>query len=165
MKIVLIGLRGSGKTKIGKLLSEKLNLPLIDLDREIEKAENCPVADIVKNYSWEYFRKKEKEVVKKITKISSAVISTGGGTIIDSENRKILKKDSTVIYLKRTPEDCFRYIKQKKNRPSLTGEKDLLKDLKQVYKDRKAIYEKVADITINRTEDLKRDVEKIIKSF
>jgi len=162
MRIVLIGLRGSGKTKIGKLLGEKLNLPSIDLDKEIEKAENCSITEIVKDYGWEYFRKKEKEAVKKTSNISDVIISTGGGAIIDPENQKILKKDATVIYLKRSPEDCYKWIKNKKDRPLLTDEKDLLEDLKQVYKDRKSIYENAADIIIEKTDDLEKDTKKII---
>jgi len=165
MKIVLIGLRGSGKTKIGKILSGKLKLPLIDLDKEIEKTEKCPIAYLVKKRGWEYFRKKEKATVKKFGSKKNTIISCGGGTIIDPTNRKILKKDGTVIYLKRSPETCFKYIKNKRTRPPLSGQKDLLKDLKQTYKDRKKIYEETADIVLKRTNDLVKDTKNLLLSI
>lgn len=163
MKIVLIGMRGSGKSKIGKLLSDKLNLPLIDLDDEIEKSENRTISDIVAKNGWAYFREVEKKIVKEFANTTNVIISPGGGAIIYPKNRELLKKDATVIYLKRSPEECYEWIKNKKNRPSLTGEKDILKDLKQVYENRKSIYEEAADIVLERTEDLEKDIEKLIK--
>ncbi|MFA6991863.1 MAG: shikimate kinase [Candidatus Gracilibacteria bacterium] len=162
MKIVLIGLRGSGKSKIGRLLSEKLGLPLLDLDNEIEKSENHTISAMVATSGWAYFREVEKKIVRKFADTKNVIISPGGGAIIDPENRTFLKKDATVIYLKRLPSECYEWIKSKKNRPSLTGEKDVLRDLKLVYEKRKPVYEKAADIIIERTEDLEKDTNLII---
>lgn len=163
MNIVLIGLRGSGKTKIGKHLSSLTGLKLIDIDREVESAEGVSIYEIFRKHDWKYFRKKEKEVTKKIAKLDNVIISTGGGTIVDPENQKALKKNGKIIYLKRSPEECYKWIKDKQNRPSLTGKKDRLEDLKRTYADRKSIYEKTSDITIERTENIEEDAEKIIK--
>ena len=121
------------------------------------------ISEIVAKHGWDYFRNIEKEVTNKISKLDNVIISTGGGTIINPENQKTLKENGEIIYLKRSPEECHKWIKDKTDRPSLTGKKDLLKDLKQIYEERRSIYEKSADLIIERTENIEEDSKKIIK--
>ncbi|MFA5947866.1 MAG: shikimate kinase [Candidatus Gracilibacteria bacterium] len=163
--IVLTGLRGSGKSKIGKLISERLKLDFIDLDKEIEKYEGKSIPEIFAKKGWKYFREIEKKVVKKIAKEKNKIISTGGGTIIYEENYKNLKKNGIIIYLKRSPADCYKYISKDKNRPPLTNEKNPLKEIKKIYKERKPFYEKTADIIFKRSDDVKKDTKKMLKNF
>jgi shikimate kinase len=165
MNIILTGLRGSGKTKIGKLLANKLEWNFLDIDEEIEKAENIKIPQIIAKKGWEYFRKKEEEIVKKIagTKTDKTVISTGGGTIINQKNELLLKKIGKIIYLHVLPEICATHIKNSKNRPPLTNEKNTLAEIKKLYKERDPIYKKTAAITFKRTNNENKDSEKIIK--
>lgn len=166
MNIILTGLRGSGKSTIGKLLGKKLGFKFLDLDKEIEKSENSTIREIYEKYGWEYFRKKEKNTVKKLANLENTIISLGGGTIVDPENQKILKKLGTIVYLDRSPEDCFKYLEKNKNsRPPLTKTADRLSELKQIYTERKDIYRKTADYIIKRSDDLHKDVNRIIASF
>jgi shikimate kinase len=165
MNIILTGLRGSGKSKIGKLLSEKLSFKFIDLDKEIEKAENLTVKEIYTKHGWEYFRKKEKDTVKKLHGTDNSVISLGGGTIMDEESQKILKELGTIVYLKRSPEDCNKYLSKDKNRPPLTKNKDQLAELQEIYAEREPTYEKTADYIIKRTDDLEKDAKRVITAF
>jgi shikimate kinase len=166
MNIILTGLRGSGKSKMGKLLSEKISFKFIDLDKEIEKSENMTIKEIYEKYGWKYFREKEKFAVKNLSKTDNTVISLGGGTIVDPENQKILKELGTIIYLERSPEDCHKYLRHAKTeRPPLTKTSDQLEELKKIYKERKDIYKKTSDYTIKRSDDLHKDVDKIIASF
>jgi 3-phosphoshikimate 1-carboxyvinyltransferase len=160
--IVLIGLRGSGKTKLGKILSEKLGWDLIDIDKEIEKTEKMKISEIVKKHGWEYFRKKEKEITKKVSKLEKTIIATGGGTILNKDNAKFLKENSKIIYLHRKPEDCLEWIKDDKTRPALTNKASKLEELKQLYKERHKIYQENSDLIIKRTENLEKDSKKII---
>ncbi|MDD3861811.1 MAG: shikimate kinase [Candidatus Gracilibacteria bacterium] len=166
MNIILTGLRGSGKSKIGKLLSEKLNFKFIDIDKEIEKNENMSIKEIYEKHGWEYFRKKEKEAVKNLIGEDETIISLGGGTIVDPKNKKILKELGTIIYLERSPEDCYKYLKKAKTeRPPLTKTADQLSELQKIYEERKAIYKTCSTYTIKRSDDLHKDVNKIIASF
>ncbi|MFA7685739.1 MAG: shikimate kinase [Candidatus Gracilibacteria bacterium] len=166
MNIILTGLRGSGKSRIGKLLSSQLNFHLIDLDKEIERSENLTIKEIYEKHGWQYFREKEKGAVKKLETTDNAIISLGGGTIIDPENQKILKELGTIVYLERSPEDCYKYLQHAKNeRPPLTKTADQLEELKKIYEERKDIYKKTADYIIKRSDDLHKDVNKIIASF
>ncbi len=165
MNIVLTGLRGSGKTKIGKVLSKKLIWDFIDLDREIEKEENMQIKDIVALRGWEYFRAKECEIAKKVAKLDKTVIATGGGTIIDPENEKALKKNGKIIYLYRKPEDCIKYIHADPNRPRLTNQETLEEEMKHLYKERNGRYVESSHIIFHRTKSVEKDSEELIEKI
>lgn len=165
MNIVLTGLRGSGKTQLGKVLAEKLDWEFIDLDDEIEKEEKMKIAQIVELKGWEYFRAKESEVTTKIATKDKTIIATGGGTIIDPENEKALKENGKVIYLYRKPQDCIKYIQNDPNRPPLTNLESLEEEMNHLYKERNDRYIKSSDILFHRTEDLKKDAKALIEKL
>jgi shikimate kinase len=163
MKIVLTGLRGSGKTKLGKILAKKLKGDFIDTDEEIQEREDMQIKDIVESKGWDYFRSVEKEVVKDLEKLKNVVVSTGGGTILDPENFKKLKKNSFVVYLFVPPEICAKRITKNKNRPPLTNKKSVQNEMFSLFKERAPIYIKTSNLVFNRTEDLKMDAGELIK--
>lgn len=165
MNIVLIGLRGSGKTKIGKILAEKLKLNFVDLDEEIEKAEGEKISKIVEKNGWEYFREKEVEAVLKAAKLDKTVIATGGGAILNENNKLNLKKNGVTIYLNSSPKDCSAHIASSKNRPPLTNKSTQFEELKLLYSQRHNIYKEAADLVINRTNNIEDDTEKLIKTL
>ncbi len=162
MNIVLIGLRGSGKTSVGKILAKKLGWNFIDLDEEIEKSEKMTIAKIVELRGWEYFRAVESKIAIKAAKSDNTVIATGGGTIINQDNGKTLKKNARIIYLYRKPKDCCKYIKNDPNRPPLTNQETVEEETKQLYKERNGIYCKNAFRVLHRTQDYKKDAQEII---
>ena len=100
MKFFLIGLPGSGKTTIGKLLAEKLKLPFIDLDVEIEKSESQSVTEIFASKKEVYFRELESRLLKDFsTSSESFVMSTGGGAPSSHNNMKIMNETGITIFL------------------------------------------------------------------
>ncbi len=121
MNIVLTGLRGSGKTELGKILAKSLKWKFVDTDKIIEKEEKKKIAKIVDLKGWEYFRAKESKVAAKVATLENTVIATGGGTIIDKENEIELKKGGKIIYLYRQPQDSIKFIENDTNRPPLTN--------------------------------------------
>lgn len=165
MNIVLTGLRGSGKSKIGKILAEKLGFNFIDLDKKIEQHENASIKDIVELKGWEYFRAVESKVTKEIAKFDKTVIATGGGTIIDRDNEKALKKTAKIVYLYRKPEDCCQHIINDPNRPPLTNKESVLEEMQHLYKERNGRYCESANLIFERSEDLEKDAEKILKKL
>ena len=102
MKIFLVGPMGSGKSKIGKLLSYQLNLNLIDIDREIEAKFEKTIVDIFDTEGEQSFRKKEIDFLTEVNEIEDAVVSTGGGIIEASANRDILNKEEYVVFVIKT---------------------------------------------------------------
>ena len=97
--IVLCGFMGCGKTSVGKQLSLKTGLNFIDTDRYIEKTSGLPVSEIFKIYGEAHFRNLEKICVKTVSTSASAIISTGGGVILDEKNIFYLKQNGKIFYL------------------------------------------------------------------
>lgn len=164
--IVLTGMRGSGKSTLGKLFTKKLNYQFIDIDEQIQKVTQCGVAEYIEKKGIARFRLMEKAVIKKVSQKNRAVIATGGGAILDEENEKFLKKNGWIIYLDCPVSLLMKRLKRdpkKELRPSLTGMPPE-KELKELYKQRKKRYEESADLIINPDEaNAKKILEKIFQ--
>lgn len=123
MNIILIGYMGSGKSTVGKKLSEQLGHRYIDLDDYIQKREGHSIAQIFKNKGEIYFRKVESKYLKEVLGIHGAVISLGGGTPCYGHNMDIIKNadDAFSIYLKATISNLTdRLFKEKDSRPLIS---------------------------------------------
>lgn len=100
MKIFLIGLPGCGKSTLGKQLAEKLNIPFVDLDSEIEKSIGIPIKNIFKKYGESFFRKEESEQLHKFGDGSDDfVMATGGGVPVFFDNMKFMNQRGRTIFL------------------------------------------------------------------
>ena len=144
--IVLIGMMGSGKTTIGKLLGEKLTLRSIDIDVIIEQNEKRTVSEIFQNEGEKYFRNIERETIKKNFTNKDLIISLGGGAFEDQLTQKLLLKNSTVIYLKTSPNVILERIKNNTNRPLLKNQMTVEK-IQSIILQRQKNYE-LANITM-----------------
>ena len=144
--IVLIGMMGSGKTTIGKLLGEKLTLRSIDIDVIIEQNEKRTVSEIFQNEGEKYFRNIERETIKKNFTNKDLIISLGGGAFEDQLTQELLLKNSTVIYLKTSPNIIIERIKNNTNRPLLRNQMTVEK-IQSIILQRQKNYE-LANITI-----------------
>lgn len=144
--IVLIGMMGSGKTTIGKLLGEKLTLRSIDIDVIIEQNEKRTVSEIFQNEGEKYFRNIERETIKKNFTNKDLIISLGGGAFEDQLTQELLLKNSTVIYLKTSPNVILKRIKNNTNRPLLKNQMTVEK-IQSIILQRQKNYE-LANITI-----------------
>jgi len=102
--IALVGMMGAGKTTIGRLLSQALNMGFFDIDAEIEHEQNMTIAKIFEFFGEEYFRALEHEMCKKIPQMSGMIISTGGGIVLNTENIALLRQSCAIIYLSATAE-------------------------------------------------------------
>lgn len=145
--IILIGMPGSGKSTIGKMLSEKIEYDFIDMDKHIEEKEGIKISDIFHLHGEAYFRKKETELLNFYKSVKQYVISTGGGTPIYNDNLQCLLQMGTVIFLDLDIDNIIQRIKkQDLVRPLLKDE--LEAKLKKLYEDRIDIYRK-AHVIIN----------------
>jgi len=148
MNIVLIGMRGSGKTAVGKLLAERLGKKFMEMDELIVQRAGCSILEIVKNHGWEQFREIEAEVTRVAAKLDNVVIATGGGVVTREENIQELKRKGKLVWLNADIETLIKRIGDDESRPSLTG-KPLREDMATVLAERTPIYQRVADITID----------------
>lgn len=144
--IVLIGMMGSGKTTIGKLLGEKLTLRSIDIDVIIEQNKKRTVSEIFQNEGEKYFRNIERETIEKNFTNKDLIISLGGGAFEDQLTQELLLKNSTVIYLKTSPNVILERIKNNTNRPLLKNQMTVEK-IQSIILQRQKNYE-LANITI-----------------
>jgi shikimate kinase len=165
MNIILTGLRGSGKTELGKILAKSLKWKFVDTDKIIEKEEKKKIAKIVDLKGWEYFRAKESKVAAKVATLDNTVIATGGGTIIDKENEIVLKKSGKIIYLYRQPQDSIKYIESDPNRPPLTNYESVKEEVEELYKERNDRYIKSSNLIFHRTDDLEIDANNLIEKL
>ncbi|MBI2085741.1 3-phosphoshikimate 1-carboxyvinyltransferase [Candidatus Daviesbacteria bacterium] len=149
INIVLIGMRGSGKTTIAKLLSQKLNRRCLELDNMVVKKVGLPIPIIVEKHGWDFFRNKESEIAKKVSLENNIVISTGGGIILRQENIYALKENGVFILLNASVETLAKRIEKYSQLPPLTDKKTPREELGFVLEQREALYKKAADIIID----------------
>lgn len=120
MKIFLVGFMGSGKSTLGKKLSELMNVSFIDLDSKIEESEGKSVSQIFKERGEEYFRNLEAEALRKTARIRNAVIATGGGAPCFYDNMEWMNENGVTVYLKAEPGELYhRLLKERETRPLL----------------------------------------------
>lgn len=145
--IVLIGFMGCGKSLTSNKLAEILNRKVISTDKLVEQKEGQSIAEIFKKSGEGYFRKVEKEIIKKISGQDGMIIDCGGGVVMDAENMVNLKENGLVIYLSASPESIYNNVKRRSHRPLLDVADPQLK-ITELLEERKPYYEK-ADVTVN----------------
>jgi shikimate kinase len=149
MNIILIGMRGSGKSTIGQLLADHLHKHFIEMDRVIELEQKKKIQDIVKESGWPKFRELESTLIEDLADVDQTIIATGGGAILEEKNRITLKKTGLLIWLTAPIADLVRRIGVDENRAMLTDASTMEEDLTRVFEERKEIYEQAADYTIS----------------
>ena len=152
MNVVLIGCRGAGKSTVGSLLAERCELDFHDTDELIELRSGQCISEMVAMRGWEFFRDREKEVVRELSGIDPAVIATGGGVVLDPENISFLKQNGLLIWLTADEDTIIGRIEADRDkdqqRPSLTGG-TLTDETLSVMAERSSLYEKAADLSVD----------------
>ncbi len=172
MNVILTGLRGTGKSSVGRVLAQRLNFAFVDTDTRLEELAGCRIAAIVAQHGWEHFRALEHQVVTQVAATDRHVVAAGGGTLIDAENTRLLKTHGVVVLLVCELSILQRRLALGSNRPSLTGQGSAAVELAQVWEARRERYQAVADVTYdvsaestNVMEDLERkaaDIEALL---
>lgn len=147
--IILIGFMGCGKTSVGKRLGNKLSLCFKDTDQLIEEKAGKTISEIFADEGEKNFRSMETECLKELIESREAgmVLSVGGGLPLREENRMLLRKLGTVIYLKATGETIYNRVKHDTKRPLLQGNNPRGRIL-DLMAARKEFYEDAAEFTI-----------------
>lgn len=147
--LILIGFMGSGKTSVGLKLSYRMRVPVEDTDKLIERREGRSVSEIFAEEGEAYFRRQETALLEELLQKKQRVIySVGGGTPVRSENRELLKKLGTVVYLRVRPETVYERLQGDTTRPLLQCENPLQR-ITELMDSRKEAYEACADVTVD----------------
>lgn len=166
--IILIGFMGAGKSAVGRYISDNTEYKIIDTDYYIEKKENCKISEIFAEKGEEYFREAETKALEDILKFrnNSYVISVGGGLPMREENRVLMHKLGTVIYLRATVDTLENRLKGDTKRPLLQGG-DIREKITALMEKREAVYESAADAVIDTDnkefEDVFKEIKEIVK--
>ena len=148
MRIFIVGPAASGKTTIGKKLAKFLKVDFFDTDEKIEEKSGANIAWIFDVEGEGGFRKREKRILSDTKNFESCVISTGGGIVLDKENRNFISSSGIVVYLRVSLKTQIQRTLFNKSRPLLKGN-DKKEVLEKQFLERKNYYEEIADITIN----------------
>lgn len=166
MKIVLLGYMASGKSAVGKILSERLNIQFIDLDNFIEEKEQLPITQIFENKGEIYFRKKEGDYLQELLNSNeNLVISLGGGTPCYGNNMNFIENKSTSFYLKASIDTIFdRLKKETSQRPLVAaiGTENLKEYIAKHLFERALYYERAHHTILVNNKNLAQIVDEIL---
>jgi shikimate kinase len=145
--LFLIGPMGAGKTTVGRQLSQALGLEFVDSDQEIQRRTGVDIPTIFEFEGEEGFRIRECAVIDELTALDGVVLATGGGAVLDPDNRRVLSSRGFVVYLHCTPEQQYERTYRDRNRPLLQTGDPLLK-LRELMEQREPLYRQTADLVI-----------------
>jgi shikimate kinase/3-dehydroquinate synthase len=146
--IILIGMMGAGKTTIGRALASHLDKEFVDSDHEIQKRTGVKIPVIFEIEGEAGFRKRESEVLAELTERKNIILATGGGAVLNPENREILRRSGIVVYLRASVGDLYRRTQHDKNRPLLQTQ-NLYARLSELYTQRDTLYRETAHVVID----------------
>jgi shikimate kinase len=160
MNIVLIGYRGTGKSTIGRLLAVRLGRELVSTDAEIVERAQRTIPEIVTQEGWEYFRNLESDICRELGVRDRLMVDTGGGAILREQNVEALKRNGVLFWLTASVETIVKRIGRDNQRPSLTGTKSFVDEIRDVLQERTPKYQSAADHII-ATDD--RSIDQVVE--
>ncbi len=162
--IVLIGMRGSGKTTVGMILAGRLHREFIPMDALIVYEAGKTIPKIVEEEGWERFREIEAQVTQKVSRLQGTINATGGGVILNPENVTALRATGVVFWLNVSIENTLQRIGEDPNRPSLTGKASREDDMLATFHEREPLYRNAAHHIINTDSKTQKEIaEEIVQ--
>jgi len=153
MNIVLIGYRGTGKSHVGGILTERLDMRLVGMDAEIVKTAGMSIPEIVEKFGWKKFRDMETEEARKLAGLDNLVIDCGGGVIERPENIEVLRNNARIFWLKASVQTIVSRIEGDTQRPALVDGKTFTEEVAEVLDRRTPLYRNAAHFEI-ATDDI-----------
>jgi XRE family aerobic/anaerobic benzoate catabolism transcriptional regulator len=148
-RIALIGLRGAGKSTLGRMLAEDLDFPFVELSREIEKLAGCSISEVLGLYGQNAYRRYERRALEDaIDAYPQAVIATAGGLVSDLASFNLLLRRCTTVWLMADPEDHMSRVMAQGDLRPMAASREAMDDLKSILAGRAAFYSK-ADMRLD----------------
>ena len=145
--IYLVGMMGVGKTTVGRLLAERLDLPFLDSDAQVVANTGMTVPEIFEAKGEAAFRAEESKALRDAAAGDDAVVAVAGGAVLDVENRKLMRDTGRVVWLRADPSTMALRVGRGDGRPLLAD--DPADALARLYPQRRPLYEGVADIVVD----------------
>jgi XRE family aerobic/anaerobic benzoate catabolism transcriptional regulator len=160
--VALIGLRGAGKTTIGKLLAREIKRPFLELDSLIEEEAGLRLGEIFALHGEAYYRRLEREVLGRFISLGRpAILAGGGGLVADRVTYDMLKQATLTVWLKAKPGDYLKRVSAQGDQRPMAGRTDPLAELEALLREREHLYAE-ADVIIDTSEHSPRDVTRRI---
>lgn len=164
VRAILVGFMGSGKSTLGKKLANRLGVPFVDSDQEIETHFQKSIGEIFAEHGESYFRTVEREYIEALDLREDFVLATGGGMPCFGYNMDLLNALGTTFYLERSPKElAHRLFNAKTKRPLIAGldEVELLPFIEEKLKIREDYYRK-ANVILSREEQTAQEMERLV---
>lgn len=145
--IFLIGFMGAGKSTVARMLRERFDMDLIEMDEQIERQEGMCISDIFAVHGEEYFRQLETGLLESLSQKENTVVSCGGGVAMRECNVEAMRKSGTIVYLSAEPETIYSRVKNSHNRPLLEGNMNTAY-IAELLQKRLPHYLAAADVTV-----------------
>lgn len=149
--LFLVGLMGAGKTTVGRALARRTGKTFYDSDHEVEARTGVRIATIFEIEGEARFRDREASVIADLARLDDIVLATGGGAVLRAENRQVLRRHGTVIYLRAGIDDLLARTQHDKNRPLLQTADPRAK-LEALFNERDPLYREVADLVVDTSQ-------------
>ena len=149
MNLVLIGYRGTGKSAVAAILSQKLGMTAVSLDEEIIREAGMSIPEIVEQHGWPWFRDLESEIVERFARRDEAILDTGGGVVLRPQNTQNLRQGGVLFWLEASVDVIVERIQESTVRPSLTEGRSFLEEVEEVLSERLPLYRAAADRAID----------------
>jgi XRE family transcriptional regulator, aerobic/anaerobic benzoate catabolism transcriptional regulator len=160
--IALLGLRGAGKTTIGRRLARRLRVPFVELDRRIEQAANLSLAEVFSLYGEDYYRRLERDALHTVIEDRRPmVLATGGGIVTSAETYGMLRRSAVTVWLKAAPEDHWNRVLRQGDRRPMANHPQAMSDLRALLATREPLYA-AASHTVDTTG---RPVDRIVEEI
>lgn len=159
--VALLGLRGAGKTTVGKRLARRLHVPFVELDRRIEQAADMPLNDLFSIYGEDHYRRLERETLAALlSDPHPMVLAAGGGIVASPDTYAMLKKSAVTVWLRATPEDHWERVVAQGDKRPMADHPQAMADLRALHAARQPLYA-TADHTVETTG---RTIDQVVDS-
>ncbi|MGH9370018.1 MAG: shikimate kinase [Vicinamibacterales bacterium] len=146
--IALLGLRGAGKTTVGRRLAKRLRVPFVELDRRVEEAAELTLAELFSLHGEEYYRRLERDVLERLLReLRPLVLATGGGLVTSPDTYALLRRRAMTVWLRAQPEDHWNRVVQQGDRRPMADHPQAMAELRGLLSARAPLYA-AADHTI-----------------
>jgi XRE family aerobic/anaerobic benzoate catabolism transcriptional regulator len=163
--IALLGVRGAGKSAVGRLVAKKLRLPLVELDALVAKEAGMSVPTLFEIHGEAYFRRVERQVLRRLLESGQpAVVATGGSIVTDPETYQLLRRKTVTVWLKASAEDHWRRVVGQGDLRPMRDRKNAMTELRALMKKRTPLYaqaDHVLDTSAASAEDVATELVRV----